>query len=260
VPLTLILTALGIIGGAPSTDDAVVCLTADGLALCSGVVIDAHTVLTAGHCINPLGTSVSYVVNVGADCAKPDARVRVAEMVAHPSYTGEGKPFDVGLVRTTTALNVTPVKLRDGALDDSFKGSLLRHVGFGTDQEQPMSGRGLRRTVSHALLRLDADFVWSGDATANTCLGDSGGPALLDDAVIAVVSDGPDCHSESADQRLDVARAWLDETRARFDPAPTKPPPQGCSMTTEAAAGLALLLALCRRRSARVLAQHRPLA
>ena len=92
-----------------------------------------------------------------------------------------------------------------------------------------MAGRGERRTVSHALLRFDDDFAWSGDATANTCLSDSGGPMLLEGQVLAIVSDGPDCHSESADQRVDRGRAWVDSTLAEFEPRVDPAPKPGCS-------------------------------
>jgi secreted trypsin-like serine protease len=241
-----LLLALGIIGGSPSDDEAVVCISADTLPLCSGVLIGARTVITAGHCINPLGASVPYFVNIGADCSKPHARLRVAEMQAHPSYTGEGKPFDVGLVRLIADAGVTPMALSDVTVDASLAGRTIRHVGFGTSIETPMGGRGGRLTVSHPILRIDDDFVWSGDATANTCLGDSGGPAFLDEQVLAVVSDGPDCHSESADQRLDRARDWIDSTRAAFEPPPPEKPHTGCAAFPGGLCLLALLVFLRR--------------
>ena len=78
----LLVLALGIIGGSPSDDEAVVCISADTLPLCSGVLIGARTVITAGHCINPLGPSVPYFVNLGADCTTPHARLRVADTAA----------------------------------------------------------------------------------------------------------------------------------------------------------------------------------
>ena len=70
---------------------------------------------------------------------------------------------------------------------DTVVGRTIRHAGYGTSQESPMDGRGFRRTVSHPLIRFDEDFGWSGDAVANTCLSDSGGPMLFDAQVLAVV-------------------------------------------------------------------------
>ena len=246
--LGLVVTfALGIIGGAPSDDEAVVCLSADTLPVCSGVLIGKRAVLTAGHCINALGTGVTYFVNFGADCTRPRLRRKVEEQLTHPSYTAEGAAFDLGLVKLGADADVTPRELGDAQAD---VGSVIRHVGFGTSQEQPMGGRGARLTVSHAVLRVDADFIWSGDATANTCLGDSGGPALLDERVLAVVSDGPDCHSASADQRVDRGREWIDATLAAFEPVVTPPLQRGCSTAPIACASL--LLFLLRRRCSRV--------
>jgi hypothetical protein len=250
--------ALGIIGGSDSTDprdDAAVCLLADTLPICSGVLVGVRTVLTAGHCVNPLGEHVPYTFVIGTDCTHPRVRLPVAQMQAHPQYTGEGQPFDLGLAQLSVDVpsTVTPVELPSQGLDASVVGALIRHVGYGTNQESPMSGRGTRRTVTHPVLRLDADFVWSGDATHNTCIADSGGPVLLGSQVIAVVSDGPDCHSPSADQRLDRGDAWLQATRAAFEPAATPAPKTGC---TSAPGGLWALLAWLAAR--RVRAPARP--
>jgi hypothetical protein len=166
-------------------------------------------------------------------------------MVTHPSYAGEGKPFDLGLVRLQADAAVTPLALSATPTDDTLVGRTLRHVGFGTNQETPMSGWGGRRTVSHPLLRVDADFAWSGDASANTCMGDSGGPALLDEQVLAVASDGPDCHSESADQRVDRGRDWIEATRTAFEPV--DPPHTGCAAVPVSLVALGLLLTARRR-------------
>lgn len=241
--LTL-LALLGVIGGSASVDDAVVCVSAEGLPLCSGVVIAPRVVLTAGHCIAPLGENVRYYVNFGADCRQPTHRLPVGQMLAHPRYAGEGKPFDIGVVTLGADAPPPPLALSKAPVDELLVGRTIRHVGYGNSQESPSEGFGVRRTVSHAVLSVDDAFVWSGDAAANTCVGDSGGPLLLDEQVLGVVSDGPDCHSASADQRLDVARAWVDAQL----PQPVEK--AGCAAAPAAAWPLALL-AVCRAKRKR---------
>jgi V8-like Glu-specific endopeptidase len=239
--LPLLLLSLGIIGGQPSDDSAVVCLTADTLPVCSGTFISDKTVLTAGHCAWVLGKSVPYWVVVGPDCAHPQRRGKVADMVTHPKYSGEGMPFDVALVSLDATLDAGTHPL----FDTATAGETIQHVGYGTDQESPMDGWGTQRSVSHALTRLDDNFLWSGDATANTCNGDSGGPTLdTSGRVVGVISNGPDCHSESADVRIDVVHDWITQTLSTWEPH------QGCSQTGALPLAAAALAMFARRRRA----------
>jgi len=239
-----------VIGGAPSDDAVVVCLSADTLPICSGVVIGKRTVLTAGHCINTVGPGVTYWVNFGADCRAPSSRVKVKSQRAHPQYTAEGAPFDLGLLELVSDVAVTPVALGTLAVDASLVGQPIRHVGYGASSESPLAGWGTQRTVTHPLTRLDDDFLYSGDARFNTCTGDSGGPLFLGEALLAVVSDGPDCHSEGHDQRIDRGREWIDASMVEFEPAPPvmNVPKQGCSVGFALWTVLAALLLLRRRR------------
>jgi hypothetical protein len=210
-----VLSLLGIIGGGPSNEAAVICISADTLPICSGTLLGDHTVLTAGHCAAIFGASVSYFANVGPDCHAPLHRARIAEFVADAGV-------DLALARLETGLDAGVLELHDGAPNEL----VVRHVGYGTDQESQMNGWGTRREVTHAISRIDAELIWSGDAAANTCNGDSGGPALDPTGrIIGVISDGPDCHSLSADQRVDIARGWIDQQLNAWDP----PVHCGCS-------------------------------
>lgn len=245
------LLLLGVIGGGPSGDEAVVCLQADTLPLCSGVLAAPTLVVTAGHCAYPLGRAVPYFIAFGPDCRHPTRRVPVTEMETHPQYAGEGQPFDLAVVRLKVAVtDVAPLVAGLAAPDPAAP---LRHVGFGTSRESPMEGWGERRTVTHAATRLDPDFLWSGDAAANTCTGDSGGAALQPvdgrEQLVALVSDGPDCHSASADQRLDVAAAWL--AAQGVTPPPPPAPREGCATAPGLPALLLLWSFVSRRRAGR---------
>jgi V8-like Glu-specific endopeptidase len=214
--------ALSVIGGGLAShegDDATVCLLARGLPLCTGVVIAPHTVLTAGHCVNPVGPDEPYFIGIGPDCTKPRQQLRVERMVAHPAYTREGGRFDLGVVKLRDAAPLTPLTIRWRPLDRTVVGRSLRHVGYGTTEEG-VDLDGQRREVTHPILMIDHDFVWSGDEASNTCVGDSGGPALLDGQVVAVISDGPGCHAPSADQRVDLAAGWLRSMLAQWEPKP----------------------------------------
>jgi hypothetical protein len=240
--LMLLALVLGIIGGAPSTDESVVCISADTLPVCSGTVVGARTVLTAGHCAWVLGKDVPYFVNVGPDCRAPKKRVRVVDMVTHPSYTGEGQPLDIALVKLAADLGVAALTLSSSEPD---AGAPITHVGYGTANEADMSGWGDQRAVTHGLAKLDADFLWSGDGSANTCYGDSGGATLVSGRLAGVISDGPDCHSLSADVRVDSARAFIESTLMMWEPAMSAPPPpqqHGCSSSEGPVLPAALLL------------------
>jgi hypothetical protein len=152
-------------------------------------------------------------------------------------------PFDVALLRLEADLGVVPMAF---ATREPDAGAALEHVGYGTADEGDMSGWGTQRTVTHPLVRIDRDFLWSGDATANTCSGDSGGPALFGGEVAAVISDGPDCHSLSADVRVDEAQAFIESTLMAWEPrveAEVTPTQQhGCSSAEGALGPAALLL------------------
>jgi secreted trypsin-like serine protease len=232
-------------------DPAVVALAADTLVLCSGTLVAPRSVLTAGHCAAPLGEGVPYFALFGADASHPTQRIRLGRQVVHPSYTGEGNPFDLAVVELTVASAVAPVPLASAELAPEDVGRTLRHVGFGVSDEVTNEGRGLKRQVSYPLNRLEPQQIWSGAPGKQTCSGASGGPALLVspagvEELVAVVSDGPSCHEDGADARVDTVGAWVRDTFAAWEPSADagadSPGRAGCG----AAPGpLSALVALC---------------
>lgn len=243
--------AFAIVGGeADSGDDAVVALSWSGFTLCTGVLVSENAVLTAGHCLPPLG---SMTILFGSDVDHPKRKVEIEDQLTHPQFTAEGAPYDFALIRLKTPVtDVAPLALGDAAMSDADVGAEVRHVGFGVSDEAAGSGAGVKRTVSYPITRVTEATFYSGAAGKQTCSYDSGAPALRGEKLIGIVSDGPDCHTDGWDGRVDVVAQWVKDTAAgwapKSDPAPQK---QGCA----AAPGVPLIaltvLGFLRRRRAR---------
>ena len=213
-----------IIGGTEDTGDpAVVALVVDGLLECSGTLIGARTVMTAGHCYWPDATTVAIF---GATIATPAETVTVDAQERHPLYGGEGKPHDLALFRLLTSVtNVEPARINVRPLTDGDVGKIVRHVGYGVTNDVTQAGGGIKRTVEYPVNRIDADFIYSGTFLHQTCTRDSGAPAFmtLDDTteiVVGVVSDGPSCllPGDGWDVRVDTATDWVQGLLASWEP------------------------------------------
>ncbi|MFL5322046.1 MAG: S1 family peptidase [Myxococcaceae bacterium] len=231
LPLVLLLStsASAVVGGAPDPDDgAIVAITLGDFTLCSGVLVAKNAVLTAGHCLAPLG---SAEVRLGEDVTHPTARIQIAEQLTHPNYSAEGAPYDFALLRLEKNVeDVAVVPLSDEA---PTLGEQVVHIGYGVSDEAAGSGRGTRRKVSYPVTKVEAEIFYSGAAGEQTCDGDSGGAALGPDGkVIGIVSDGPNCHEDGWDGRVDLVAPWIrDQLQAWAPPEQTTPAPQhkgGC--------------------------------
>jgi secreted trypsin-like serine protease len=247
----IVLSILSIIGGTPdSADPAVVALEYDGFSFCSGTLIGKRTVLTAGHCVEILGPSDLYKVDFASDVTKFPKRVKALKQVRHPNFTAEGAPYDFALWQLDEDAPADPVVMASAALTQGDVGVAIRHVGFGIDNETAGTGSGIKREVTYPITRVDDLLVWSGEATAETCTYDSGGPGFITrngrEELIAVVSDGPSCHEPGWDGRVDVVREWIDQTMAEFEPKPEPEQPKGCSSMSGLFCVLAMML--LRRR------------
>lgn len=219
-----------IVGGVVDEHDpAVVAINIEstGLAVCSGTLIAPDVVLTAGHC-----PATGIWVRQGTDVHSLGwfDHLGVEETARHPSYSGEGKPYDLALFRLKDRVkDVTPVRLIDpsASLSSTDVGSDVRHVGFGTTGDDwhyvhDIGTGGIKREVTYPITKLDDAFLYSGAPGKQTCVFDSGGPAFRTihgvEVLIGVVSAGDDCHSDGWDVRLDRAdiRGWIDATLQKW--------------------------------------------
>ncbi len=204
-------SASAIVGGGADTGDlAVVALTVKGATLCTGALIGPHVVLSAGHCV---GDTAVF----GSTVSTATQKVAVSKIVKHPKYTGMGQDYDVAvflLDEDVTAVDPLLVNTTR-VLSDADVGTDVRHVGFGVTVENTPLGIGTKNKITYPITKVEPIKLWSGGNGKQTCIFDSGGPVLMHidgvEQIVAVVSDGPNCHDPGYDDRVDAPEiaAWI---------------------------------------------------
>jgi secreted trypsin-like serine protease len=213
--------------------DVVAVLGADG-SLCSGTLLGADLVLTAGHCIE--GDPIEVMIG-SVDLAQPDGdRRRVKWSRAYPNWRDT---YDVGIVMLENPVFAKPraIAQRCGARDVFKIGLPLQLVGFGLTTR---SGEGDNTKLHRAVMPLvdptcasdpscmpavapGGEFIAGGNGT-DACFGDSGGPVYLDTpkglALIGVVSRGlaswsEPCGGGGVYVRADKVVAWIERVSGR---------------------------------------------
>jgi hypothetical protein len=213
-------------GVTDEADPAVAALSIAGLyQYCTATLIAPHTLLTAGHC-DLVGAEAEF----GTQADSPSQSIGVADVKVHPMSTGEGKPYDVAVMKLESdPVGIAPVRLNDTPLTSDDVGRDVRHVGFGVTDDSTSEGGGTKRTVTYSLNRVDPVLIYSGGSGKQTCTGDSGGPAFMKvgtqstETVVGIVSDGPDCNlsQDGWDNRVDVVKDWIVETVSAWDAPPS---------------------------------------
>lgn len=218
-----------IVGGVDDdADPAVVAVRYWFVDACTGTLIAPHTVLTAAHCTKNIAEDFWLDKTLEVDFGPKSGgsrKIDVASHAEHPKFTKAGVGYDIAILTLADAVDdVTPVPIAMAPAPD-LTGVTVRHVGYGENDEDNESGQGRKRQASYPVTRVEPLLYWSGGPSAQTCEGDSGGPMLWRDPggterIVAVVSDGPNCHDEGADARIDVdeIRDWIVGQVQKNDP------------------------------------------
>jgi hypothetical protein len=196
--LTLVVAAVvaaspasGITGGSIDTShDYAGAVVIDGRVACSGVLVSPTVFLTARHCVPGTGARV----HVSFDERLDPTTWTLRSGVAHTHSTDD---------------------LAAVVLDDAV-GDVVRAVGYGyhTVAGGEFFYDGARRAATIDVKKAAADVlvVSSSTKSGGVCFGDSGGPHLSGDTVLALTSAGHRmCHGPAEAYRLDTrsARSFL---------------------------------------------------
>ncbi len=242
---------------------------------CTAVMISPTVALTAAHCIDsPTHPNYVYGVFPGDDASPYPFLVDlephllpVASVHPHTQYDDQ-LPFyaDIGVVVLENALPVAPLQIRRLPFDQSLVGLPALIIGYG--QTTYMQNNSTRYEAMTNVSGIENDTIIVGDTSKRSCLGDSGGPAIMNNMVVGIDSYGPTgCGGPAHYRRVDSFLPFIDQyvpPPAGSDAGPqpgsdagTDPGDEeggGCSTGSSSSLLLGLALALplgLRRRRAR---------
>lgn len=215
--LAIVSTASAIVGGRVDGDahPYAGALVVDGAVACSGVLVSPSVFATAAHCVEGLPGGARVAVSFDSSLDPAGWTLLGGAAFADPAYAGKTRS-DLAVVVLDRAAPVTPAALPGrNAVDAVARGTQVTSVGFGYSA---VTGKGafvydgLRRAAESPVKKLTALTLTLTTRAAGPCLGDSGGPQLLGNTVLALTSSGSkDCSGSAEGVRLDSgpARAFL---------------------------------------------------
>lgn len=186
-------------------DPAVIALlNAQGQLVCTGAIIAPHTVLTAAHCLGPRPLTLqAFFGNVLGDGSM---LIAVTDARPHPQF--DPATNDIAVLTLADPAPPPPLAFAP-PVDGSLVGASVKVVGFGTVGS--LGGDGTKRIGFAKVAALGSDDFLATPDPSLSCLGDSGGPALLaGDAIGGVVSRVDiQCVDHAVYTRVDIAQDVL---------------------------------------------------
>jgi secreted trypsin-like serine protease len=153
---------------------------------CSGTLVAANVVVTAGHCVAG-GCAERVFVGEDVRAVEGGQVIDVETTLPHPDYQPPNPTSDLAVLILSQDANVEPRRLADSQAIQAARS--VRLAGFGNTDVFSSGGYGQRRIVDVPIATADPKFGADGDTEfvagapfldRDSCSGDSGGPAYVE--------------------------------------------------------------------------------
>ena len=181
---------------------------------CSGSLVSPTVFITAAHCTGDLASARVWV-SFDPQYVSGSSTLLTGTAHTDPQWgLVKNDSHDLAVVVLDSAVNgVTPFALPTSAALDApgVSTQSFTNVGYGYS-DRTFTFDGYRRWSASSFTALKPTELRLSDKDGGVCFGDSGGPRLLGNVVVAVTSTGnKNCTGPSSSYRLDApaARAFL---------------------------------------------------
>jgi hypothetical protein len=181
---------------------------------CSGSLVSPTVFVTAAHCTGDLASNRVWV-SFDPRYVSGSSSLRAGTAFSDPQWgLAKNDSHDLAVVVLDSAVaGVTPFSLpRAGALEAAGVSSQsFTNVGYGY-YDRTFTFDGYRRWSTSSFTNVKPTELRLSEKPGGVCFGDSGGPRLIGNVVVAVTSTGnKNCTGQSISYRLDTpgARAFL---------------------------------------------------